>query len=115
MRARVAELRLAVQAAELAVAQFDERLQEVQADEAALAPLLASDPKESTLQREVSRLAREIAELGAVNLAALDELKSASERKGYLDAQTDDLMQAIETLEDAIRRIDRELERVAPR
>ncbi len=108
VRARVAELRLAVQAAELAVAQFDERLQEVQADEAALAPLLASDPKESTLQREVSRLAREIAELGAVNLAALDELKSASERKGYLDAQTDDLMQAIETLEDAIRRIDRE-------
>ena len=108
VRARVAELRLAVQAAELAVAQFEERLQEAQADEAALSPLLASDPKESTLQREVSRLAREIAELGAVNLAALDELKSASERKGYLDAQTDDLLQAIETLEDAIRRIDRE-------
>ncbi|HHW62601.1 MAG TPA: chromosome segregation protein SMC [Rhodocyclaceae bacterium] len=108
VRARVAELRLAVQAAELAVAQFEERLQEVQADEAALAPLLASDPKESTLQREVSRLAREIAELGAVNLAALDELRSATERKGYLDAQTDDLLQAIETLEDAIRRIDRE-------
>ena len=108
VRARVAELRLAVQAAELAVAQFEERLQEAQADEAALSPLLASDPKESTLQREVSRLAREIAELGAVNLAALDELRSASERKGYLDAQTDDLMQAIETLEDAIRRIDRE-------
>ena len=108
VRARVAELRLAVQAAELAVAQFEERLQEAQADEAALAPLLASDPKESTLHREVSRLAREIAELGAVNLAALDELKSASERKGYLDAQTDDLTQAIETLEDAIRRIDRE-------
>ncbi|MHB1372828.1 MAG: coiled-coil domain-containing protein, partial [Thauera sp.] len=108
VRARVAELRLAVQAAELAVAQFEERLQEMRADEAALAPLLATEPKESTLQREVARLAREIADLGAVNLAALDELKSASERKGYLDAQTDDLLQAIETLEDAIRRIDRE-------
>lgn len=108
VRARVAELRLAVQAAELAVAQFEERLQEAQADEAALAPLLASDPKEGTLQREVARLAREIAELGAVNLAALDELRTATERKGYLDAQTDDLLQAIETLEDAIRRIDRE-------
>ncbi|WP_297361664.1 chromosome segregation protein SMC [Thauera sp.] len=108
VRTRVAELRLAVQAAALAVAQFEERLAEAAADEAALAPSLAADPKESTLQREVARLAREIAELGAVNLAALDELRSASERKGYLDAQTADLLQAIETLEDAIRRIDRE-------
>ena len=108
VRARVAELRLAVQAAGLATAQFEERLQEAQADEDALAPLLVSDPKEGTLQREVARLAREIADLGAVNLAALDELKSASERKSYLDAQTDDLLQAIDTLEDAIRRIDRE-------
>ncbi|PKO57530.1 MAG: chromosome segregation protein SMC, partial [Betaproteobacteria bacterium HGW-Betaproteobacteria-19] len=108
IRARVAELRLAVQAAELASAQFDERLIEAGADEATLTPLLASDPKESALQREVSRLAREIAELGAVNLAALDELRTASERKAYLDAQTNDLTQAIGTLEDAIRRIDRE-------
>ncbi|NMG71450.1 chromosome segregation protein SMC [Azoarcus communis] len=108
IRNRVAELRLAVQAAEMASAQFDERLVEAGADENALAPLLATDPKETTLQREVARLAREIAELGAVNLAALDELRAASERKGYLDAQTDDLLQAISTLEDAIRRIDRE-------
>ncbi|ANQ85195.1 chromosome segregation protein [Azoarcus olearius] len=107
-RARVAELRLAVQAAELAAAQHEERLREAQADEAALAPLLTPDLKETSLQREVGRLAREIAELGAVNLAALDELRSASERKSYLDAQTEDLLQAIGTLEDAIRRIDRE-------
>jgi chromosome segregation protein len=46
--------------------------------------------------------------LGAVNLAALDELESARERKGYLDAQSEDLTQAMETLENAIRRIDRE-------
>jgi chromosome segregation protein len=108
IRNRVAELRLAVQAAELAASQFGERLIEAGADEAALAPLLSSDLKETTLQRDVARLAREIAELGAVNLAALDELRSATERKGYLDAQTEDLLQAIETLEDAIRRIDRE-------
>ncbi|AVR88978.1 Chromosome partition protein Smc [Thauera aromatica K172] len=108
VRARVAELRLAVQAAALAEGQCDERLQEAQADEAALAPLLADAPKEAALQREVARLGREIAEIGAVNLAALDELNSAAERKGYLDAQTADLLQAIDTLEDAIRRIDRE-------
>src|SRR5690606_22477397 len=43
-----------------------------------------------------------------VNLAALDEVTAAEERQGYLDAQNDDLVQAITTLEDAIRRIDRE-------
>jgi chromosome segregation protein len=107
-RARVAELRLAVQAADLAAQQFDERLAEAQADEAALLPLLTDELREASLQREVGRLAREIAELGPVNLAALDELAAAQERKGYLDAQFDDLTQAIGTLEDAIRRIDRE-------
>ena len=107
-RSRVAGLRLGVQAAELAAAQFDERLVEAQADEAALQPLLTGDLREAALVREVARLAREIAELGQVNLAALDELRSAQERKGYLDAQNEDLSQAIATLEDAIRRIDRE-------
>jgi chromosome segregation protein len=107
-RNRVGELRLAAQAAELAVAQFDERLKEAGADEAALLPLLDDNLREAGLQREVARLGREIAELGQVNLAALDELRSAQERKAYLDAQTDDLTRAIDTLEDAIRRIDRE-------
>ncbi len=108
VRGRVGELRLAVQAAELAAAQFAERLSEAAADESALLPLLAADLRESSLQRDVSRLAREIAELGQVNLAALDELRSASARKDYLDAQNEDLVRAITTLEDAIRRIDRE-------
>lgn len=107
-RARVGELRLAVQAAELAAQQFAERLLEANADETELLPLVTAELKETSLQRDVARLAREIAELGQVNLAALDELKSSQERKHYLDAQYDDLMQAILTLEDAIRRIDRE-------
>ena len=107
-RDRVGELRLAVQAAQLNEQQFDERLGEAGADEAALAPLLTADLREAGLQREVGRLAREIAELGQVNLAALDELTEAETRKRYLDDQNDDLMQAILTLEDAIRRIDRE-------
>jgi len=108
LRERVAELRLQAQAAELAIVQFDERLSEAGADEAALAPYLERAPSETSLQREVARLGREIAALGAVNLAAVEELRVASERKGYLDAQNDDLLEAIETLEDAIRRIDRE-------
>ncbi len=108
MRERLAELRMALQAADMSVAQFQERLTESGADEARLLPLLEADLKEAALAREVARLSREIEGLGAVNLAALDELKSATERKGYLDAQNDDLVLAIETLEDAIRRIDKE-------
>ena len=60
------------------------------------------------MQGEIDRLHREIAALGAVNLAALDELGSARERKTFLDAQMEDLNSAIKTLEDAIRRIDLE-------
>ncbi|NML25377.1 chromosome segregation protein SMC [Zoogloea dura] len=107
-RERVADLRLRVQAADMAEGQHAARLEEAQADEVALLPLLTPDLKEGSLQREVARLGREIAELGPVNLAALDELKSAVERKTYLDTQTEDLLGAIDTLEDAIRRIDRE-------
>jgi chromosome segregation protein len=60
------------------------------------------------LQSEIERLHREIAALGAVNLAALEELTSARERKQFLDAQVADLSEAINTLEDAIHKIDAE-------
>lgn len=108
LREQIGELRLAAQAAELDAGNLDERLQEAGADEAALAPLLANAPREAQLARDVSRLSKELLALGAVNLAALDELTEASQRKEYLDVQYDDLTQAIETLENAIRRIDRE-------
>ena len=108
LRVQVTDLRLEVQSAELAVAQFDERLTEAGADEAALARHLERAPSETSLQRDVARLTREITALGAVNLAAVEELRTASERKQYLDLHNDDLVEAIGTLEDAIRRIDRE-------
>ncbi|NBV88622.1 MAG: hypothetical protein EBR88_03770 [Betaproteobacteria bacterium] len=65
-------------------------------------------PKPATVATEVSRLMREIEALGAVNLAALQELEQATERQGFLVAQATDLLSAVETLEDAIRKIDRE-------
>jgi chromosome segregation protein len=53
-------------------------------------------------------LERRIQRLGAINLAAIDEFQEQSERKKYLDAQFTDLTEALETLENAIRKIDRE-------
>jgi chromosome segregation protein len=108
-RDKITELQLREQAARLAVEQYAQQLAEAHADEAALAARLDAAPvKPAALQAEIARLAQEIEALGAVNLAALDELGQARERKGFLDAQSSDLKAAIGTLEDAIRRIDRE-------
>lgn len=107
MRARIGELRLKEQAASLNYDQLAAQLAEVQADEQSLAADLAS-ARPGPLQSAITGLQRSIEALGAVNLAALDELESARERKGFLDAQSEDLAQAMETLENAIRRIDRE-------
>ncbi|HZW14319.1 MAG TPA: chromosome segregation protein SMC [Noviherbaspirillum sp.] len=107
-RERIMELQLKEQAARLNQEQFAQQLLEAQADEAALAEKLIGDIRPSYLQGEVTRLTNAINALGAVNLAALDELAQASERKNFLDAQHADLTEAINTLEDAINKIDRE-------
>jgi chromosome segregation protein len=108
LRERVGELRLKEQAAQINHDQFHEQLRTAEADEAQLAAEADHAPRPSTLQGEITRLTQAIAELGAVNLAALEELRSSTERKGFLDSQAGDLEEAVTTLEDAIRRIDRE-------
>ncbi|MCW5298628.1 chromosome segregation protein SMC [Herbaspirillum lusitanum] len=105
-RDRITELQLKEQAARLNQEQFTEALANTQADEAALAEKLTDDMRPPYLQGEVTRLTNAIAALGAVNLAALDELATASERKNFLDAQYVDLNEAITTLQDAIHKID---------
>ncbi|MDP9109941.1 MAG: chromosome segregation protein SMC, partial [Pseudomonadota bacterium] len=107
-RDKIMEWQLKEQAARLNQEQYAQQLIEAQADETALAEKLHDDLRASYLQGEVTRLSNAIAALGAVNLAALDELASASERKNFLDAQTADLTEAINTLQDAIHKIDKE-------
>lgn len=112
LRQKVMELQLAEQAARLAVEQYAEQLDNQQVDRQALAAFIADKPEEwrklTWLQSELQRINRAVTALGAVNLAALEELKTAQERQFYLQSQHDDLSEAIETLEDAIRKIDRE-------
>ncbi|MEX0958479.1 MAG: chromosome segregation protein SMC [Burkholderiales bacterium] len=108
LRERVGELRLKEQEARIAEENHAQQLQEASADEQALLPQLEQGVRASQLQSELTRLNNEINALGAVNLAALDELGTARDRKGYLDAQSLDLSDAVETLETAIRKIDRE-------
>jgi len=59
-------------------------------------------------QVRVEELANRIQRLGPINLAAIDEFKEQSERMAYLDSQHEDVSKSLATLEDAIRKIDRE-------
>ena len=108
LRGAIEQLRLKDQEAMLMQSQFELQLSEAAADETQLETNFADSPKPSQLQGQITRLQNEIALLGAVNLAALDELTQAQERFDYLAAQSTDLSEAVATLEDAIRRIDQE-------
>ncbi|MFV0671509.1 chromosome segregation protein SMC [Variovorax sp. tm] len=109
LRQRITEFQLKEQAARLGVEQYQQLLDDAGADLEAIEKSIETDKVRLTgLQGEIDRLNREVAALGAVNLAALDELAIASERKTFLDAQSADLNEAIGTLEDAIRKIDAE-------
>ncbi|THB73971.1 MAG: chromosome segregation protein SMC [Gammaproteobacteria bacterium] len=68
-------------------------------------------PQEATEQEwkeKVEQISLKIHRLGSINLAAIDEYKEQSERKTYLDSQNEDLEEALATLENAIKKIDRE-------
>ncbi len=109
LRQRIMEFQLKEQAARLGLEQYNQLLLDAQADLEAVALSIAQNNVRLVgLQSEIDRIGREIVALGAVNLAALDELGVARERKEFLDAQSADLVDALNTLEDAIRKIDAE-------
>jgi chromosome segregation protein len=109
LRERMEQLRLKDQELLLTETQFEENLKQAQADQEALkVSYEQTGPKAGPLQSEINRLSNDIAALGAVNLAALDELTEAQERGTYLANQHADLLEATNTLEAAIKKIDQE-------
>lgn len=108
VRSHLEQERLAAQMFEVQRAGIAQQLEE---DDLDLNQILAEMPEGSEikpLEEELESVAARINRLGPINLAAIDEYKTESERKNYLDAQNADLMEALETLENAIKRIDRE-------
>lgn len=85
-----------------------EQLQELNADAEAVAASLPADIEEMAWQQRLEQLSNKILRLGAINLAAIDEYKEQAERKTYLDNQAQDLTEALERLESAIKHIDKE-------
>jgi chromosome segregation protein len=107
-RDKLEQARLQEQQARLLFEQCASELSATGLDEAELGAELTPTAKASEIDLQVGATQQEIEALGPVNLAAIQELASERERKTYLDNQATDLDQAIETLEDAIRRIDKE-------
>lgn len=107
-RAEVGEAEMALREVSVRREGFTEQLG--QTDFALKSLLEEIDPEATTelWDEKLGKIRRRIDRLGPINLAAIDEFKEQSERKEYLDAQLEDLTNALATLENAIRKIDRE-------
>ncbi|MCC5855349.1 MAG: chromosome segregation protein SMC [Idiomarina sp.] len=112
---QIAKQREKVEASKMALAASRERghalLEALNELDVSLKEVLESmpeDAEEKRWQRELDETVRKVSQLGAINLAAIEEVDAQAERKAYLDAQHEDLTASLETLEDAIKKIDRE-------
>jgi len=107
-RNRLEKLRIAAQEVKVRRQTFQEQLAETDFE---LSPLLEEMPEGATIQgweQQLEALSTRIHRLGPINLAAIDEYKEQGQRKEYLDNQFVDLTEALETLEGAIHKIDKE-------
>jgi len=108
LRSQLDEQRLAARDLQTRRQGLQEQLLEAGYDLKAVLDLLPEDATEALWEQQLTQLDARIQRLGAINLAAIDEYQQQSERKRYLDAQNADLEEALNTLEQVIRKIDRE-------
>ncbi|HDZ08961.1 chromosome segregation protein SMC [Pseudohongiella sp.] len=87
---------------------LSEQLKDARYDLDTVLANLPDDLTQQSCEDELEAIGNRVQRLGAINLAAIEEYEQQSERKVYLDAQNDDLERALLTLENAIRKIDRE-------
>ncbi|WP_150045994.1 chromosome segregation protein SMC [Methylomonas rhizoryzae] len=85
-----------------------EQLNEIDADPQALLANLPADAREPAWKNRLDDLVEQLEKLGSINLTAIEEYRSQSERMKFLNEQHDDLVDALNTLEQAIAKIDRE-------
>ncbi len=107
-RERIAEQRLGMQAEEIEAERLRAAVAAAGADLVHVLDMLPVATDLDARDKAVADLEARIRRLEPVNLGAIQEHAEAEQRKQYLDAQDADLNAALETLEDAIRKIDRE-------
>jgi chromosome segregation protein len=108
LREKLSEQKLAAQALQMRAEQLAEAIAASGLDLETLLNELAEDVDAAQWRQQLADLGQKIARLEPVNLAAIQEHAEQSERKTYLDNQLTDLTSAMETLENAIKKIDRE-------
>ncbi len=108
VREKVMEHRLRLEGDTVKQQGLEEQLRESRYDLETVLHNLPDDLDAQTCEQELEQLTTRIQRLGAINLAAIEEYQQQSERKVYLDAQNEELEKALLTLENAIRKIDRE-------
>jgi chromosome segregation protein len=107
-RNQLEQERMQLQEADIRCKTIEEQLQKSGEDIDELKQNLDTEAELGEWSSRLETLNRRIERLGPINLAAIDEYKEQAERKQYLDAQHQDLISALETLEGAIRKIDKE-------
>jgi len=107
-QAKVEQLRLDSQGIQVRCQTVQEQIDETDFTLEYLLNELPEEANSSVWETNVEQLANRISRLGAINLAAIDEYETESERKQYLDTQDEDLNNALETLEAAIKKFDSE-------
>ncbi len=108
IRGELEELRIGWQEFKVRRQTLEEQIAEAGFELRTLCEELPEEATEEIWSEQVEALERKITRLGPINLAAIDEFEQESERKKYLDEQHKDISEALETLENAIRKIDRE-------
>ena len=108
VRSQLEGQRVNVQGLQVSRRALEEQLIETQFDLDNVLANLPEEATESAWREELESIGRKIARLGNINMAAIDDYKAQSERKVYLDSQNDDLLEALQTLENAIAKIDKE-------
>ncbi|MGH6635298.1 MAG: chromosome segregation protein SMC [Gammaproteobacteria bacterium] len=108
MRSQLEQARLALQALEVRAEDVKRQLQRDGFEPEELLGTLQESETEGFLRDQLESTVRKLERLGPINLAAIEECKQIAERKSYIDQQHDDLDQALETLTQAIKKIDRE-------
>ena len=108
LRGQLEKLRMDWQGMQVRRTTLADQLREDQFDLQTVLENLPNDASEADWEQELAEITARIERLGAINLAAIEEYQTQSERKRYLDAQNEDLESALSTLESAIRKIDKE-------
>ena len=107
-RIEVSEADMALQEVRVRREGFTDQLAQTKFELDLLLEELDENATTDSWEEKLEKICRRIDRLGPINLAAIDEFKEQSERKAYLDAQLEDLNEALDTLESAIRKIDKE-------